>query len=97
MKILKRNNVHQLGNPDGPVLLFAHGFGCNQKMWNRITPAFDASYRQILFDYVGSGQSDVSAFNIERYGNLNGCFVSKICGRVAAQEACQARDTRRAQ
>ncbi|NCN71757.1 MAG: alpha/beta hydrolase [Rhodoferax sp.] len=72
MKILKRNNVHQLGNPDGPVLLFAHGFGCNQKMWNRITPAFDASYRQILFDYVGSGQSDVSAFNIERYGNLNG-------------------------
>ena len=24
-------------------------------------------------------------------------FVSKICGRVAAQEACQARDTRRAQ
>ena len=54
------------------MLLFAHGFGCNQKMWNRITPAFDASYRQILFDYVGSGQSDVSAFNIERYGNLNG-------------------------
>jgi hypothetical protein len=25
------------------------------------------------------------------------CFVSKICGRVLAQEACQARDTERAQ
>ena len=28
---------------------------------------------------------------------MKDCFVSKICGRVAAQEACQARDTRRAQ
>lgn len=71
MTILARNHVHVEGT-SGPVLLFAHGFGCNQTMWNRITPAFAATHRQVLFDYVGSGQSDISAFKATRYANLQG-------------------------
>lgn len=71
MTILARNHVRVEGT-SGPVLLFAHGFGCNQTMWNRITPAFAATHRQVLFDYVGSGQSDISAFKATRYANLQG-------------------------
>jgi len=71
MDILRRNNVRVLGD-SGPVLLYAHGFGCNQTMWSRITPAFAGSHRQVLFDYVGSGQSDLNAFNLARYRTLDG-------------------------
>jgi sigma-B regulation protein RsbQ len=56
----------------GPVLLYAHGFGCSQRMWSRVTPAFADTHRQILFDYVGSGQSDLAAFDVLRYSSLNG-------------------------
>jgi len=71
MNILERNNVHVQGN-DGPVLLYAHGFGCNQAMWSRITPAFAATHRQVLFDYVGSGKSDLASFDAKRYSSLQG-------------------------
>lgn len=69
--ILVRNNVHVQGNA-GPVLLYAHGFGCNQTMWNRVTPEFSATHRQVLFDYVGSGKSDLTAFDAKRYASLQG-------------------------
>ncbi len=69
--ILVRNNVKVLEG-DGPVLLYAHGFGCNQNMWDRVTPAFSASHKQVLFDYVGSGRSDISAFDPDRYTSLSG-------------------------
>jgi sigma-B regulation protein RsbQ len=71
LDILRRNNVHVLGD-SGPVLLYAHGFGCQQTMWSRITPAFADGYRQVLFDYVGSGKSDLAAFDSQRYSGLHG-------------------------
>ena len=71
LNILERNNVHTEGE-SGPVLLYAHGFGCNKTMWDRITPAFKATHRQVLFDYVGSGQSDLAAFDEQRYSSLQG-------------------------
>jgi len=77
MNILERNNVHVQGN-DGPVLLYAHGFGCNQAMWNRITPAFAATHRQVLFDYVGSGKSDLASFDAKRYSSLQGYPMIKL-------------------
>ncbi|MBA4255545.1 MAG: sigma factor SigB regulation protein RsbQ [Polaromonas sp.] len=69
--VLLRNHVQVLGQT-GPALVYAHGFGCNQHMWDRITPAFAATHRQVLFDYVGSGQSDPTAFSAKRYGQLHG-------------------------
>ena len=71
MGVLTRNNV-QVKEGDGAVLLYAHGFGCNQRMWDRIWPAFAATHRQVLFDYVGSGQSDRTAFSPSRYASLQG-------------------------
>lgn len=71
MSILKRNNVKVLGD-SGPVLIYAHGFGCHQDMWRQVTPAFAATHRQVLFDYVGSGNSDRAAFDPLRYADLPG-------------------------
>jgi sigma-B regulation protein RsbQ len=69
--IIRRNNVHVFGEGEQPML-FAHGFGCDQNMWRLITPAFTPEYRVVLFDYVGSGQSDLSAYDPVRYGTLDG-------------------------
>ena len=65
MNIIQRNNVHCLpaAAHDAPTLVYGHGFGCNKDMWSRVTPAFTPAYRQVLFDYVGSGESDASAFD----------------------------------
>ena len=71
MNTIARNNVQVLGS-DGPVLLYAHGFGCHQGMWSRLTPAFAHSHRQVLFDYVGCGKSALSAFDPLRYASLDG-------------------------
>ena len=41
-------------------------------MWRHVTPAFESNYRIVLFDYVGSGLSDVSEFDRNRYSTLRG-------------------------
>jgi sigma-B regulation protein RsbQ len=69
--IISRNNVKLMGRGTRP-LLFAHGFGCDQHMWRFVTPAFENDYRIVLFDYVGSGKSELRAYNPERYSTLNG-------------------------
>lgn len=69
--VLRRNNVHVFGRGTTPMI-FAHGFGCDQHMWRFITPAFENDYRIVLFDYVGSGQSDLGAYDPSRYASLDG-------------------------
>jgi sigma-B regulation protein RsbQ len=69
--VLQRNNVRVSGKGRQPML-FAHGFGCDQNMWRFLTPAFENDYKIILFDYVGAGKSDISAYNPERYSSLQG-------------------------
>jgi sigma-B regulation protein RsbQ len=78
--IRARNNVTVRGAGTQPML-FAHGFGCDQNMWRFVIPAFEADYRVVLFDYVGSGKSDWSAYDQNRYGTLEGYVrdVLDIC------------------
>ena len=71
MTVLQRNNVHVLEGT-GQTLVYGHGFGCSQKMWDRITPAFLGETKQVLFDYVGSGHSDIAQFDPQRYASLQG-------------------------
>jgi sigma-B regulation protein RsbQ len=71
MDVLARNNVKVFGRGTQPML-FAHGFGCDQNMWRFVTPAFEADYRIVLFDYVGSGKSDLDAYDAHRYATLDG-------------------------
>lgn len=78
--IKKRNNVNIIGDRNSTIL-FAHGFGCDQNMWHYITPAFKDQYKLVLFDYVGSGKSDLTQYNFERYKSLQGYAqdILEIC------------------
>ena len=71
MSVLKRNNVQQAGNGQRAIM-FAHGFGCDQNMWRYVAPAFEADFRTVLFDHVGAGHSDLSAYDPEKYASLQG-------------------------
>lgn len=70
--ILTRNNVVRSGRPDAPAMVFAHGFGCDQRMWRHVAPAFADAYQVVLFDYVGAGGSDLTAYDAARYATLGG-------------------------
>jgi sigma-B regulation protein RsbQ len=71
MSVQHRNNVHVSGA--GPVtLFFAHGFGCDQNMWRLVAPAYASRYRIVLFDLVGSGGSDLTAYDPAKYASLGG-------------------------
>ncbi|MFD3517636.1 alpha/beta fold hydrolase [Streptomyces sp. NPDC058657] len=81
MDVRRRNNVTVTGRTDGPVLLLAHGFGCDQNMWRLVVPALAREYRVVLFDYVGSGRADPSAWDEQRYSSLEGYAqdVLEVC------------------
>jgi sigma-B regulation protein RsbQ len=66
-----RNNVKILGSGER-TLMFAHGYGCDQSMWRHVVPSFTHDFKVVLFDYVGSGSSDASAFDRNRYSTLRG-------------------------
>jgi sigma-B regulation protein RsbQ len=53
-------------------MVFAHGFGCDQNMWRLVAPAFAEDHQLVLFDHVGAGSSDLSAWDRERYASLEG-------------------------
>jgi sigma-B regulation protein RsbQ len=72
VNVLTRNNVTVAGPTDARPMVFAHGFGCDQNMWRFVAPAFEADHRVVLFDYVGLGDSDLSAFDAEKYSTLDG-------------------------
>lgn len=71
MSIQQRNNIHCYGNGEHTIM-FAHGYGCDQQMWRFIYPAYSKDYRIILFDLTGSGASDLSAYDRNKYGDLYG-------------------------
>ncbi|GAA4097977.1 alpha/beta fold hydrolase [Nonomuraea soli] len=89
MDVLRRNHVTVTGNPAGRTVVLAHGFGCDQNMWRLTLPALTASYRVVLFDYVGCGRSELSAFDEERYSTLDGYArdVTEVCEALDLRDA----------
>ncbi|HUQ83217.1 MAG TPA: alpha/beta hydrolase [Gemmatimonadaceae bacterium] len=85
--IVARNNVRVFGRGTQPML-FVHGFGCDQNMWRFVTPAFENDYRIVLFDYVGSGNSDLGAYDRDRYASLDGYAqdVLDVCRDLDLQD-----------
>jgi sigma-B regulation protein RsbQ len=67
-----RNRVRVSGVPHGRPMVFAHGFGCDQEMWRFVVPDFEVDHRVVLFEHVGSGRSDLSAYDPRKYGSLAG-------------------------
>ena len=89
MDIDRRNNVTVTGNPHGRTVVLAHGFGCDQNMWRLTVPALSSDYRVVMFDYVGSGRSDPSAFSEDRYASLDGYArdVEEVCEALDLHDA----------
>ncbi|GGO43708.1 hydrolase [Streptomyces daqingensis] len=81
MDVLHRNNVVVEGRTDGPVIMLANGFGCDQNMWRLVTPLLADEFKIVQFDHVGTGGSDKSAWREERYSSLDGYArdVLEIC------------------
>ncbi|MBO0496842.1 alpha/beta hydrolase [Pseudomonas sp. Marseille-Q1929] len=71
MDLRHRNNVSVMGN-GASTLVFSHGFGCNQAMWNYLAPQFGARFRVVMYDLVGAGLSDLNAFDKAKYSTLDG-------------------------
>jgi sigma-B regulation protein RsbQ len=53
-------------------MIFAHGFGCDQNMWRFVEPAFASEFKTVLFDHVGAGASDLTAYDRSKYSSLAG-------------------------
>ena len=68
---INRNNVRVRGSA-AKAMVFAHGFGCDQNMWRHVAPAFEADFKTVLFDCVGAGGSDLSAYDPKKYTTLDG-------------------------
>ncbi len=85
--IVKKNNVNIVGSGE-KTLLLAHGFGCDQKMWRFMLPALIPHYKIVLFDYVGSGNSDLANYDHARYSSLDGYSqdVLEICEALDLQD-----------
>jgi len=71
MSAVERNNVQVRGSGER-AMVFAHGFGCDQNMWRFVAPAFQDRFRIVLFDHVGAGGSDLSAYDPTKYASLDG-------------------------
>ncbi len=71
MDLRLRNNVSVMGNGTS-TLVFSHGFGCNQAMWNYLAPQFRERFRVVMYDLVGAGLSDLNAFDKAKYSTLDG-------------------------
>ena len=84
--VIRRNNVKITGSGQ-QVMLMAHGFGCNQLMWRFLTPELSSQYKIVLFDYVGSGGSNLAAYSRQKYADLEGYAqdIIDICTRLDLQ------------
>ncbi len=87
--VVTRNNVAVTGVPTGRPVVFAHGFGCDQNMWRHVAPAFEDDFRVVLFDYVGAGGSDLSAYDEARYSTIDGYArdVVEVCEALDLTDA----------
>jgi sigma-B regulation protein RsbQ len=68
--VLRRNNVNVSGS-GSRTMMFAHGFGCDQHMWKDVANAFESEFRIVLFDHVGAGRSDLTAYDSAKYRSLD--------------------------
>jgi sigma-B regulation protein RsbQ len=70
-QVLARNNVHIFGQGKPPILLCS-GFGYNQRVWQPLATALAQDYQVIVFDHVGTGGSDLAAYETDKYAHLGG-------------------------
>ena len=85
MSVTARHNVRVSGRENGQPMVFAHGFGCDQNMWRHVAPRFEDDFKVVLFDHVGAGDSDLSAYDPVRYASL-GAYAEDVLELCASLE-----------
>lgn len=57
-------------------------------MWRFVAPQFESNYRVVVFDHVGSGGSDVTAYDPVKYSSLQGYAddVIEICRELELED-----------
>ncbi|MDT7546041.1 MAG: sigma-B regulation protein RsbQ [Actinomycetota bacterium] len=73
------HNVHLSGRAGAQPIVFAHGFGCDQNMWRFVAPRFEDDFQVVLFDHIGAGKSDNSAYDVQRHASLTG-YAEDVLG-----------------
>lgn len=88
MNARSKNNVVVTGRDDGPTVVLAHGFGCDQNLWRLVAPALAERFRVVLFDHVGAGKSDLGAWSAERYSTLDGyaADIVELCAELELRD-----------
>lgn len=86
-EVIFRNSVKRFGNGK-KTIMFAHGYGCDQNMWRFITPSFQNNYDCIIFDHVGSGNSDEKAYDFNKYDSLSAYAndIISICDELGLRD-----------
>lgn len=72
MGVVARNNIKSVGVEGAPLLLLAHGFGCDQNLWRPIVERLRSDFRIVLMDHVGAGGADPAAWDADKYSTLHG-------------------------
>jgi sigma-B regulation protein RsbQ len=81
-----KNNVTITGNLNaGTTIVLGEGFGTDQSAFRQIIPAFEKDYKLLLYDNVGGGHSELSAFDPDRYHSLQ-AFASDL---IALLDECK--------
>lgn len=75
--VVRRNNIMVRGE-GARSIVFAHGYGCDLSAWRDSAPSFETDWRVVLFDHVGSGGSDLSAYDKVKYDSLHGYAADTI-------------------
>ncbi|QCD92139.1 esterase/ lipase [Vigna unguiculata] len=52
------------------TIVFAHGFGTDQSVWDKITPFLAEHYKVVLFDWPFSGAVDPTLYDPFKYSSL---------------------------
>ena len=86
--ILLRNHVTIRGQGER-TMIFAPGFGCDQTVWNNVCELFENDYTLVLFDYVGMGKTDITAFDPNKYDKLFGYVqdLLDVCDALELNDA----------
>jgi sigma-B regulation protein RsbQ len=87
-EVMRRNHVQIVGHGKPPMLL-CNGFGYTQRVWQTLVTALAQDHQVILFDHVGTGGSDVAAYDAAKYAHLAGYAqdLLDICRALELEQA----------
>jgi sigma-B regulation protein RsbQ len=87
-QVLARNHVRILGYGK-PPLLVCNGIGYTQGVWQTLATALAHDHQVILFDHIGTGGSDLTAYDEDKYAHLAGYAqdVLDICRVLELEQA----------